>query len=205
MGTGIRFLGAILLGGIALATSAPPALARYYPAEKQEWYEFSSVGEADFELPRLGEPRSKIRLSEFARGYYTAVVFFSSTCPLAELELPAVEEFYLSIPERGRLDGKRRIPARIIGVAIDALGERELIPYVEERNFSFPIVLDPLGVRTGKTYKLEELGIPLIVLYRPDGTLVGIFRGVERYLSDRLWEVIFTDYALQQMSREGEG
>ena len=204
MGTSLRALGALLIAGAVWTALSLPALARYYPAEKQEWYEFGSVGEADFELPRLGEPRSKIRLSEFARGYYTAVVFFSSSCPLAELELPAVEEFYLSIPERGRLDGKRRIPARIIGVAIDALGERELIPYVEERNFSFPIVLDPLGVRTGKTYRLEELGIPLIVLYRPDGRLVGLFRGVERYLSDRLWEVIFTDFALEQM-KEGEG
>lgn len=115
----------------------------------------------DFTLQDL--EGSEISLSDF-KGNGVVLNFWATYCPPCEKEMPYLNNVYQEYKEKG-----------IKILAVNAKEPRIIVsPYVEEKNLSFPILLD----RTGTTidqYKI--LNLPVTFFIDEDGVIIEKFSG----------------------------
>jgi peroxiredoxin len=110
----------------------------------------------DFTLQDLeGEERS---LSDF-KGKGVVLNFWATYCPPCEKEMPYLDNVYQEYKEKG-----------IEILAVNAKEPRIFVsPFVEEKNLSFPILLD----RTGTTVdEYQVLNLPTTFFIDEDGVIV---------------------------------
>lgn len=123
-------------------------------------------------------------LRAFADGHYAILVFFSTECPLCNMQLPAIERLHLTI--NGATANKSSLPPiRLIAIAFDTWGEKSVEPFMKENKYSFDVWYDPMARKTNKLFKIDKDGIPATFIFKPDGTLlkraVGLVRELDNY------------------------
>lgn len=132
---------------------------------------------ADFTLPDLdGQPHT---LSDY-RGKWVVVNYWATWCPPCLEELPELEVFHRTHPER----------AVVLGVNMESIGDRALRAFVARQALSFPILV------AGESPALNRLvgpvpGLPTTYLVAPSGepvarqvgqiTAAGVKEFIERY------------------------
>jgi peroxiredoxin len=110
---------------------------------------------ADFTLADLsGKPWTLKNLT----GKVVLVNFWATWCPPCRKEMPDLETMYQRFRERG-----------LVILAITDEDASKVKPFIEERKFSYPILLDP-GRKVSETFRVE--GIPKSFLYDRNGRLV---------------------------------
>lgn len=91
-------------------------------------------------------------------GKVVLVNFWATWCPPCRKEMPDLEAMYQRFKERG-----------LVILAISDEDASKVKPFIEERKFSYPILLDP-GRKVSETFRVE--GIPKSFLYDRNGRLV---------------------------------
>jgi len=122
----------------------------------------------DFSLPdRDGKV---VRLSDVTKANKVVLVnFWASWCAPCRIEMPGFEQLYRDEKKNG---------FAILAVAEDK--ERaKLDAYLKEKPVSFPVLLDADGA-LGEKLKIESL--PTNVVIGPNGKVIQVQEGVERYL-----------------------
>ena len=110
---------------------------------------------ADFTLADLsGRPWTLKSLT----GKVVLVNFWATWCPPCRKEMPDLEAIYRQFKERG-----------LVILAISDEDASKVKPFIEERKFSYPILLDP-GRKVNETFRV--FGIPKSFLYDRNGKLV---------------------------------
>jgi len=92
------------------------------------------------------------------RGKVVLVNFWATWCPPCRKEMPDLETLY----ERFSSEG-------LVVLAISDEEAAKIEPFIRERKFSFPVLLDP-GRKVNELYQVE--GIPKSFVYDRDGKLV---------------------------------
>jgi thiol-disulfide isomerase/thioredoxin len=105
------------------------------------------------------------RLAEF-RGTLVLVNFWATWCPPCLAEMPELDRLYAAYREKGFV---------VVAISTDVQGPEYVRQYVAEKGFSFPVFLDPSGLRAGIPFRL--LGIPASYLVGPDGEFLGSVAG----------------------------
>lgn len=122
-------------------------------------------------------------LRAYSDGHYTIIVFFSTECPLCNMQLPSVERLHLAInsPDNESL---KLPPTRLISIAFDTWGEKSVEPFMKENKYTFDVWYDPMARKTNRTFKVDKDGIPATYIFKPDGSLlkkgVGFIRELDR-------------------------
>lgn len=115
----------------------------------------------DFTLQDL--EGKEISLSDF-KGKGVIVNFWATYCPPCEKEMPYLNNVYQAYKDKG-----------IEILAVNAKEPRILVsPFVEEKNLSFPILLDRTGT-TVDQYKI--LNLPITFFIDEDGVIIEKFSG----------------------------
>jgi peroxiredoxin len=91
------------------------------------------------------------------RGKVVLVNFWATWCPPCRKEMPDMESIYQRFKGQG-----------LVILAISDEDASKVKPYIAERNYTYPIVLDP-GDTVNKLFVVE--GIPKSFLYNRDGKL----------------------------------
>ena len=91
-------------------------------------------------------------------GKVVLVNFWATWCPPCRKEMPDLETIYRRFKERG-----------LVILAISDEDASKVKPFIEERKFSYPILLDP-GRKVNETFRV--FGIPKSFLYDRNGRLV---------------------------------
>lgn len=124
----------------------------------------------DFSLPGLtGE---SIRLSDL-RGQVVLVNFWTTWCPPCREEMPALQQVYERLGERGLV---------VLGVNWTQVDDPQAVePFARELGLTFPILLDRYGAVSEELYQI--LGLPTSILIDRDGTVrllrIGVLDMVE--------------------------
>jgi peroxiredoxin len=92
------------------------------------------------------------------RGKVVLVNFWATWCPPCRKEMPDLEALYQRFGQRGLV---------ILAISDEETGKVQ--PFIAERKFSFPILLDP-GRKVNELFRVE--GIPKSFVYDRDGKLV---------------------------------
>lgn len=104
-----------------------------------------------------------VSLSDF-RGKLVLVEFWASWCPVCADQMPQIEAAYRHYKERGLV---------VLGVEMGLEGPEAVRRFVEEKEITFPILLD-----WGKTTSLYEVfSIPTVFVVGPDGSIKDRFVG----------------------------
>jgi peroxiredoxin len=85
----------------------------------------------DFQVPGLDGAR--IRLSDH-KGKVVFINFWATWCKPCEEEMPGMERLYRAYKDKGLV---------MLGIALDAEGEKVVAPFVKKHGLTFPIGLDP--------------------------------------------------------------
>jgi peroxiredoxin len=132
----------------------------------------------DFALPDLQD--QTIRLSNL-RGRVVLLNFWATWCPPCRAEMPSMHALYQDYREKG---------FGILAISSDAGGKGVVAPFIEERGFTFPVLLDPRNIVGSR---LRVLGIPTSYLLDKQGRIAGVEVGARnwnrakvRQLLDRL-------------------
>lgn len=122
-------------------------------------------------------------LRAYADGNYMIIVFFSTECPICNMQLPSVERLHLAINLANKPDKKKLPPTKIVSIAFDTWAEKTVQPFMQENKYSFDVWYDPMARKTNRPFKIDKDGIPAVYIYRPDGTLlkkgVGFIRDLD--------------------------
>lgn len=120
----------------------------------------------DFELKNLNGESEK--LSDY-RGKLVFLNFWATWCGPCESEMPAMEKVYRELKDEG-----------FVILAVDLSEDRDTVKtFIEERNLSFPVLLDTDG-QVGAKY--DARSIPTTYMIDRDGNILGRTVGV------RPWE-----------------
>lgn len=109
---------------------------------------------ADFTLTDL---KGKSWTLKGLRGQVALVNFWATWCPPCRKEMPALEALYQRFGQRG-----------LVILAISDEERSKVEPFIAERQFTYPILLDP-GRKVNGTLRIE--GIPKSLVYDRDGRL----------------------------------
>ncbi len=122
-------------------------------------------------------------LRAYADGHYMIIVFFSTECPICNMQLPSVERLHLAINSTVKPEKEKLPPTRIVSIAFDTWAEKSVQPFMQENKYSFDVWFDPMARKSNRPFKIDKDGIPAIYIYRPDGTLlkkgVGFIRDLD--------------------------
>ncbi len=105
-----------------------------------------------------------------ADGKARAWLVWAHWCPYCQQELPVVADWH-----ENRADEYPNLELVSITTAMDDTAANPLVPYLEENQFTFPVLMDESGVLT------RQLGVnafPFWVFTGPDGTVVGRTAGL---------------------------
>jgi peroxiredoxin len=111
--------------------------------------------QADFTLTDL---HGKNWTLKELRGKVVLVNFWATWCPPCRKEMPDLDSLYKKFREQG-----------LVILAISDEDAGKVNPFIEERNISYPILLDP-GRKVNESFAVE--GIPKSFVYDRDGKLV---------------------------------
>ena len=107
-----------------------------------------------------------IRLSDY-RGKLVLVNFWATWCVPCKLEMPSLEKLY----QRFKSNSFEMFP-----ISNDMFGEKVVRPYVAIKNFSFPVLVDPL-LKVSNRYGVVTL--PTTYLIDPEGNVIGVREGAD--------------------------
>lgn len=147
----------------ALAT-APAYYANYARIAKQvkafNQLEMTSEGKMFSDFTVTAADGSEQKLSDYVgKGNYVLVDFWASWCGPCRREIPVIKE----ILEKHKANG-----LSVLGVAVwDKVEDTKTA--MEEMKIEWPVILD---AQSGPTDLYGISGIPHIILYAPDGTIV---------------------------------
>lgn len=110
---------------------------------------------ADFTLTDL---EGKSWMLSGLRGKVVVVNFWATWCPPCRKEMPDLETLYNRFKDQG-----------LVVLAISDEDANKVKPFISERSFTYPILLDP-GRKVNDLYEIE--GIPKTFVYDRDGKLV---------------------------------
>jgi len=100
----------------------------------------------------------EVRLSDY-RGRAVVVDFWATWCPPCLFQVPELNAFWKKHRDAGDVV--------VLGVAVDAEGERVVAPWVAEQGVEYPILIGDEGLAR----RFGVQGFPTLVLVRPDGVL----------------------------------
>lgn len=92
------------------------------------------------------------------RGKVVLVNFWATWCPPCRKEMPDLQALYDKYKEQG-----------LLVLSISDEGTSNVVPFIKERNISYPVLLDP-GRKVNQLYQVE--GIPKSFVYDREGKLV---------------------------------
>jgi len=113
---------------------------------------------SDFNLRDLSG--KEVKLSDF-RGKVVLLNFFATWCGSCVWEMPEMEKLYRAYKDRG---------FTVLAVSLDFAGPEKVKKFAEQRNLTFPIVMDT-DKAVAKEYGL--VGPPLSYLIDKKGRIVG--------------------------------
>lgn len=143
-----RRLFLLALSSPLVAAGAPPAHGRSVPFD-------DAVKELDLIRPSrqklaedfsLAMPDGKTFTLSDHRGKVVFINFWATWCPPCREEMPGMERLWVRYREKGLL---------VVAVSLDR-DPLVVPPFVKERKFTFPIVLDP-KTQTGHAYGVRAL------------------------------------------------
>jgi peroxiredoxin len=111
--------------------------------------------DADFTLPDL---EGKTWTLKQLHGKTVLVNFWATWCPPCRKEMPDLEKLYARFKDQGLI---------VLAISDEEIGK--VTPFVYERKFTYPILLD-LGRKAAGAFQVE--GIPRSFLYDANGKLV---------------------------------
>jgi peroxiredoxin len=120
----------------------------------------------DFTLPDLGG--KDVSLSDF-KGKVILINFWATTCAPCKAEMPSLHSLYLDFRDRGLV---------VLAVALNA-DEKPVRAYIDEKKYSFPVLLDKEREVYFDTYAL--LGLPVTIIVDRKGSIV------EKVIGERQW------------------
>lgn len=92
------------------------------------------------------------------RGKVVLVNFWATWCPPCRKEMPDLQALYEKYKDQG-----------FLVLSISDEGATNVVPYIKERNISYPVLLDP-GRKVTEVYQVD--GIPKSFVYDREGKLV---------------------------------
>ncbi len=125
----------------------------------------------DFTLPNL--QGQVIRLSNL-RGQVVLLNFWATWCPPCRAEMPSMQALYQDYREKG---------LAILAISSDVEGKDRVVPFIEKRGFSFPVLVDPRNV-VGTRVRVG--GIPTSYLLDKHGRVVGRDVGARNWNSAKM-------------------
>ncbi len=136
----------------------------------------------DFVLPDL--KGRTVRLSQF-RGKVVLLNVWATWCPPCRKEMPTMEALYR------KLQGTDFV---MLAVSQDPDGAKTVLPYLEEGNFSFPVLLDT-GGEVSRKYGVT--GYPETFIIDRQGRIV------HHHIGYQDWSKAEVEKALRTLMREG--
>jgi thiol-disulfide isomerase/thioredoxin len=122
-----------------------------------------------FELSYAGSI-DELSFLELARSEQPFVLFFWLTdCPVCHIQLPYVQQLEDIVEDNG-------LELRVVSINLD-YDATQCLEFVEEKNPSFELLVDPRARYTNETYHLEELGTPITYVFDANGELVDYLTG----------------------------
>lgn len=166
----------LILRSVILLVMTGAIIFTIYNALTKEQSEVLQVGDKapDFTLTDLNGQRQQ--LSEY-RGQGVFVNFWGTWCKPCEKEFPLMEKQYQNYKDQG---------VQILAVNI-AQSDYEVKQYAEQKNLTFPIVIDK-NKSVMEAYNIRPL--PTTMLINPDGDIVKIITGemseedIRRYMEE---------------------
>jgi peroxiredoxin len=136
----------------------------------------------DFELNSIdGDP---VRLSDHLGKEVIVLDFWATWCEPCKAEMPHLDRIYRAKKDRGLI---------VIAIAMDdpsTVGQ--VVPYVKESGYSFPVVLDPNG-RASNLYNTHK-SAPYMVIIGRNSTIVHEAAGFEpaagKLLEERIEKIL---------------
>jgi len=111
----------------------------------------------DFSLPDLSG--KVVKLSDF-RGKVVFLNFWATWCPPCRAEMPSMQNLY------EKLKGK---DFEMLAVSLDRPGKSAVKPFIEERNYTFRVLLDSSG-KVAARYGI--VSIPTTYIINKEGKIV---------------------------------
>ena len=112
---------------------------------------------ADLDNMRAGG-RLLAKILKDLAGKVVLVNFWATWCPPCQKEIPALESLYRQLKDQG-----------LVILAISDEDEKKVKPFIENRNVTYPILLDH-GRKVNDLFQVE--GIPKSFVYDRSGKLV---------------------------------
>ena len=158
----------LVIMGILIMTGTMGSWSSWISNAAAEESAPSAMTAPDFTLQdQFGETHT---LSAY-QGKVVFLNFWATWCPWCIREMPSIEELYHELEENQK-------DVVILGVAapgsVDRVTEQEIIDFLEEHGWTYPVVMDRDGTYFG-IYGAQSL--PTTWLIRRDGTLMGYVPG----------------------------
>lgn len=168
-------IGAVLLGVFAILGGPAAGLAQggwaqvaddyaqEQPEDNPAWEEYA------FTLDYV-DGSGQLSFAEIARGGQPFVLFFwLSDCPLCHLQLPYVQQLKNMVEEH-------ELALRVVAINVDH-DPRECRRYVEEKEPTFELLIDPRVRHTDEAFNVGDLGCPLTYVFDERGEFVDYLTG----------------------------
>ena len=133
--------------------------------EKKE----KSSAASDFKLKDLGG--NEVSLSQF-RGKVVFLNFWATWCPPCRTEMPSIEKLHR------KYGGKDFV---VLAVAIDTKGAEIVRPYIDEKGFTFVVLVDAKA-ETADSY--DVFGVPMTFVIGRDGKILNRVQGGADWFSE---------------------
>lgn len=185
---GDAMLRTLLLTGVVLGVLALPAAAQTeweevadeYAQEQQPdnpaWEEYA------FDLEYV-DGVGELSFVDIARQEQPFVVFFWLTdCPLCHLQLPYVQQLHNVVSDN-------ELGVRVVSINVDH-DPRECRRYIEEKEPTFELLIDPRARATNEAYHVGDLGCPLTYVFDERGELVDYLTGFRSRLPTSVLEML---------------
>ena len=125
-------------------------------------------GTPDFTLKDL--KGQAVTLSGF-KGKIVFLNFWATWCPPCKKEMPSIEKLHK------KYGGEDFV---VLAVAIDTKGEKLVRPYIENKGYTFTVLLDPAG---SVSDDFDVYGVPMTYIVGRDGAILNKIQGEADWFS----------------------
>ena len=125
-------------------------------------------GTPDFTLKDL--KGQAVTLSSF-KGKIVFLNFWATWCPPCKKEMPSIEKLHK------KYGGEDFV---VLAVAIDTKGEKLVRPYIENKGYTFTVLLDPAG---SVSDDFDVYGVPMTYIIGRDGAILSKVQGEADWFS----------------------